>query len=54
MDAYERLQDNLVTLPPEAAAFRIVFAQFLGGLSERDRELVMYLSRGTEKQLALT
>jgi hypothetical protein len=47
MDAYEeRLQDNLVTPPPEAAAFRIDFPEFLSGLSERDRDLAMYLSLG--------
>ena len=47
LDAYEeRLQDNHVTPPPDAAAFRIDFPRFLGTLSERDRDLAMYLSLG--------
>jgi len=46
-DAYEeRLRDNTVTPPPEAAAFRIDFPQFLQALGERDRELAHFLSLG--------
>jgi hypothetical protein len=45
LDAYEeRLKDNTVTPPPDAAAFRLDFPKFLGGLSERDRNLAMFLS----------
>ena len=45
IDAYEeRLHDNSVTPPPDAAAFRLDFPRFLGELSERDREMAMYLS----------
>jgi len=55
MDAYEeRLQDNMVTSPAEAAAFRIDFPEFLGGLSQRDRELAMYLSLGHRASAAAT
>jgi len=47
LDAYEeRLADNTVSPPPEAAAFRIDFPRFLADLSPRDRELAMYLSLG--------
>jgi len=47
LDAYEeRLTDNMVTPPPDAAAFRIDFPNFLGSMSERDRALAMYLSLG--------
>jgi hypothetical protein len=47
LDAYEeRLQDNHITPPPDAAAFRIDFPQFVGALPERDRELAMFLSLG--------
>jgi DNA-binding NarL/FixJ family response regulator len=46
-DTYEeRLRDNTVTPPPEAAAFRIDFPQFLQALSERNRELAQFLSLG--------
>jgi len=39
-DCYEeRLRDNQVTPPPDAAAFRIDFPQFLAGLAQRDRDL---------------
>jgi len=34
------------TPPPDAAAFRIDFPRFLGGMSERDRALAMFLSLG--------
>jgi hypothetical protein len=47
LDAYEeRLSDNAVTPPPDAAAFRIDFPRFLGRMSERDRALAMFLSLG--------
>jgi hypothetical protein len=47
LDEYEeRLADNTRTPPPDAAAFRIDFKQFLGSLSGRDRRLVNYLSLG--------
>ena len=47
LDAYEdRLRDNTVTPPPEAAAFRIDFPRFLRELSERDRQMAMFLSLG--------
>jgi hypothetical protein len=42
----ERLRDNTVTPPPEAAAFRIDFPQFLHTLTDRDRRLAEYLSLG--------
>ena len=55
-DAYEeRLRDNTVTPPPEAAAFRIDFPQFLQALGERDRELAHFLSLGhSAKEAAQT
>jgi len=47
LDCYEeRLRDNGVTPPPDAAAFRIDFPRFLGTMSERDRALAMFLSLG--------
>jgi hypothetical protein len=47
LDAYEdRLRDNTFTPPPDAAAFRLDFPQFLGDLSARDRQLAMFLSLG--------
>jgi hypothetical protein len=46
-DTYEeRLKDNTVTPPPDAAAFRIDFPIFLSSLSQRDRELAEFLSLG--------
>lgn len=52
-DAYaERLRDNTATPPPDAAAFRIDFPQFLQGLPERDREMAMFLSLGHRAQTA--
>jgi hypothetical protein len=46
-DAYEeRLTDNTITPPPDAAAFRIDFPRFLAELSDRDRDLALYLSLG--------
>jgi hypothetical protein len=47
VDSYEeRLKDNSVTPPPDAAAFRIDWPAFLNTLSERDRELAHFLSLG--------
>jgi len=47
LDAYEeRLQDNSVTPPPDAAGFRIDFPRFLRDLTQRDRDLAMFLSLG--------
>ena len=47
IDAYEdRLKDNTVTPPPDAAAFRLDFPPFLGSLSPRDRAMAMFLSLG--------
>jgi hypothetical protein len=41
LDAYEqRLTDNTVTPPPDAAAFRIDFPQWLSGWTERDRRII--------------
>lgn len=42
----ERLKDNTATPPPDAAAFRVDFPNFLHDLPERDREMAMYLSLG--------
>jgi hypothetical protein len=47
IDAYEeRLRDNTVTPPPDAAAFRLDFPPFLADLSARDRQLAMFLALG--------
>jgi hypothetical protein len=47
VDSYEeRLHDNSVTPPPDAAAFRIDWPAFLATLTERDRELAHFLSLG--------
>ncbi len=47
LDAYEdRLRDNRVSPPDEQAAFRLDFPCFLSGLTERDRNLALYLSLG--------
>lgn len=54
MDVFEeRLQDNLITPPPDAAAFRIDYPQWLGQLGERNRVIAedMTLDYGT-KELA--
>src|SRR5262245_66254635 len=46
-DAFEeRLHDNTVTPPPDAAAFRIDWPWFLKKLSRRDRGLALFLSLG--------
>src|SRR5262245_17000930 len=42
----ERLRDNTVTPPPDAAAFRVDWPLFLVGLTQRDREMVAFLSLG--------
>jgi hypothetical protein len=53
LDAYEeRLQDNTVTPPPDAAAFRIDFPHFLAAMSDRDRALAMFLSLGHSAKMA--
>jgi len=47
LDAYEeRLRDNHRTPPPEAAAFRIDFPEFIGSLCGRDQRLAGFLSLG--------
>jgi len=47
LDAYEeRLRDNHCTPPPEAAAFRIDFPEFIGSLCRRDQRLAGFLSLG--------
>jgi hypothetical protein len=54
MDAFEeRLQDNTITPPPDAAAFRIDYPTWLGQLGERHRTIAedMALDFGT-KELA--
>ena len=53
IDAYEeRLRDNTVTPPPDAAAFRIDWSHFLATLSERDRQLAHFLSLGHRAKVA--
>jgi hypothetical protein len=53
LDAYEeRLRDNAVTPPPDAAAFRVDFVAFLGTLCARDREMALFLSLGHQAQAA--
>jgi hypothetical protein len=47
MDAFEeRLQDNTCTSVPEQVAFRLDWPCFLQTLSERDRDLLEFLSLG--------
>src|SRR5262249_36114803 len=46
-DAFEeRLRDNTVTPPPDAAAFRIDWPVFLRGLTRRDQAMATFLSLG--------
>jgi hypothetical protein len=46
-DAYEeRLRDNMVTPPPDAAAFRIDLRDWLATRSERDRRIIDDMARG--------
>jgi hypothetical protein len=54
LDEYEeRLADNAMTPPPDAAAFRIDFPVFLNDLSDRDRKMAAMLSLGhTVKHVA--
>src|SRR2546423_5217187 len=53
IDAYEeRLRDNTITPPPDAAAFRIDWPHFLAILSERDRQLAHFLSLGHRAKVA--
>ena len=42
----EALADNMVTPPPDAAAFRVDFPRWLGLLRERDRRLASQLMIG--------
>jgi hypothetical protein len=52
-DTYEeRLRNNTVTPPSDAAAFRIDFPLFLRELSERDRRLAAFLSLGNSAKEA--
>lgn len=47
IDAFEeRLQDNSRTPPPEQAAFRIDFPEFLRSLCQRDRRMAGFLALG--------
>jgi hypothetical protein len=47
LDAFEeRLRDNAVTPPPDAAAFRVDWPLFLVGLTQRDRDMALFLSLG--------
>ena len=48
----ERLRDNAVTPPPDAAAFRIDFPQWRSVRSERDRQLIDLLMLDTHTQVA--
>jgi hypothetical protein len=53
LDAFEeRLRDNDVTPPPDAAAFRIDWPLFLNGLTQRDREMATFLSLGQSGKAA--
>jgi hypothetical protein len=53
LDAYEeRLRDNAVTPPPDAAAFRLDFPRFLSTLGPRDREMALFLSLGHQAKAA--
>jgi len=55
LDAYEeRLRDNHQTPPPEAAAFRIDFPEFIGSLCRRDQRLAAFLSLGNSARDAAT
>lgn len=46
LNSYEqRLVDNMVTPPPDAAAFRIDFPQWLSGWTDRDRRIIGDMSR---------
>jgi hypothetical protein len=50
-DAFEeRLADNVITPPPDAAAFRIDFHRWRAGWSERDRRLIDLLMLDTSTQ----
>jgi hypothetical protein len=47
LDAFEeRLRDNTITPPPDAAAFRVDWPLFLRGLTRRDRDMATFLSLG--------
>jgi hypothetical protein len=50
-DAFEeRLRDNAVTPPPDAAAFRVDFPAWVSRLKERDRRLIGRLMRDERTQ----
>ena len=52
-DAFEeRLRDNVLTPPPDAAAFRIDFPKWRAAHSHRDRRLIDLLMRDTSTQEA--
>lgn len=44
------LQDNMQSPPPEQAAFRIDFPEFLAGLSDRDRRIAQDMMMGDTTQ----
>jgi hypothetical protein len=47
LDSFEeRLRDNTITPPPDAAAFRVDWPLFLVGLTRRDQEMALFLSLG--------
>jgi hypothetical protein len=50
----ERLSDNTVTPPPDAAAFRIDWPAFFASLPARDRALATFLSLGHSGKAAAT
>jgi hypothetical protein len=54
LDAFEEwLTDNTVTPPPDAAAFRIDFPEFLGKLTKRDRAMAAFLAQGHRANVAV-
>lgn len=48
----EALADNMVTPPPDAAAFRVDFPRWLGSLGNRDRRLATQLMIGERTSAA--
>ena len=48
----EALKDNIVTPPPDAAAFRVDFPRWLGSLGDRDRRLALELIVGERTSAA--
>jgi hypothetical protein len=51
-DVEEWLTDNTVTPPPDAAAFRIDFPEFLGKLTKRDRAMAIFLAQAQPAKVA--